>query len=94
MAEGKQTVPYFGERALLYQEPRAATVKVVSESARCLMLDKDAFEEHLGLLREVFESSLKTMDWKADKKKKAHHPGAAYTDFYGILFLWKWDGRG
>eukprot|EP00913_Durusdinium_trenchii_P012052 g11322.t1 len=37
----KQTIPYFGERALLYQEPRAATVKVISESARCLMLDKE-----------------------------------------------------
>ncbi|CAK9056603.1 unnamed protein product [Durusdinium trenchii] len=71
----KQTIPYFGERALLYQEPRAATVKVISESARCLMLDKDAFDEHLGLLREVLENALKTMDWKADKKKKAHHPG-------------------
>lgn len=71
----KQTIPYFGERALLYQEPRAATVRVLSESARCLMLDKDAFDEHLGLLREVFENSLKTIDWKADKNKKTHHPG-------------------
>ena len=30
--EAKQTIPYFGERALLYQEPKAATVKVISEA--------------------------------------------------------------
>ena len=30
--EAKNTMPYFGERALLYQEPRAATVRVVSEA--------------------------------------------------------------
>ena len=30
--EVKQSIPYFGERALLYQEPRAATVKVLSEA--------------------------------------------------------------
>eukprot|EP00438_Fugacium_kawagutii_P013290 Skav225462 [mRNA] locus=scaffold881:163319:163603:+ [translate_table: standard] len=32
ITKAKQTVPYFGERALLYQEPRAATVKVLSEA--------------------------------------------------------------
>ncbi|CAE7576675.1 for [Symbiodinium natans] len=57
----KNTMPYFGERALLYQEPRAATVRVVSESARCLMLDKEAFDEHLGLLKEVLENGLKSL---------------------------------
>jgi len=71
----KNTVPYFGERALLYQEARAATVKVISESARCLMLDKDAFDEHMGLLKEVLENALKSMRGGDERKKKAHHPG-------------------
>ncbi|CAJ1366790.1 unnamed protein product [Effrenium voratum] len=70
----KMTMPYFGERALLYQEPRAATVKVLSESARCLMLDKEAFDEHMGLLKEVLENALKTLS-STEEKKKAHHPG-------------------
>jgi len=45
---------YFGERALMRNERRAATVKVVSDSARMLFMDKpsyDALLEPFGVLK-------------------------------------------
>mmetsp|Transcript_52383 Transcript_52383/g.125125 ORF Transcript_52383/g.125125 Transcript_52383/m.125125 type:complete len:806 (-) Transcript_52383:34-2451(-) len=45
----------FGERALLRKEPRAATVKVTSDEARALKLDKDTFEALVGPLAEIKE---------------------------------------
>ncbi|CAL1156629.1 unnamed protein product [Cladocopium goreaui] len=44
---------FFGERALLKNEPRAATIKVVSPSARTLMVDKQSFDMLLGPLEEL-----------------------------------------
>ncbi|CAK9027771.1 unnamed protein product [Durusdinium trenchii] len=44
---------WFGERALLKNEPRAATVKVVSTSVRTLMVDKQSFDMLLGPLEEL-----------------------------------------
>ena len=44
---------YFGERALLAKEKRAATVEVISEEATVLALSKDRFEEILGSLAEL-----------------------------------------
>jgi cGMP-dependent protein kinase 2 len=43
---------FFGERALLSNEPRAATVSAVQESV-CLTLDRDTFVEILGPLDKV-----------------------------------------
>eukprot|EP00928_Gymnodinium_smaydae_P027861 TRINITY_DN21407_c0_g2_i1.p1 TRINITY_DN21407_c0_g2~~TRINITY_DN21407_c0_g2_i1.p1 ORF type:complete len:839 (+),score=157.58 TRINITY_DN21407_c0_g2_i1:107-2518(+) len=40
--------PHFGERALVTNEPRAATVKVISDKARVLALDKTVFDVLLG----------------------------------------------
>mmetsp|Transcript_38647 Transcript_38647/g.90823 ORF Transcript_38647/g.90823 Transcript_38647/m.90823 type:complete len:809 (+) Transcript_38647:75-2501(+) len=45
----------FGERALLRKEPRAATVKVISDEARALKLDKSTFEALVGPLAEIKE---------------------------------------
>lgn len=39
-SEDRGTAQYFGERALLRDEPRAATVRVVSKDAKALALDK------------------------------------------------------
>ncbi|CAE7876904.1 xylA [Symbiodinium microadriaticum] len=50
------TTQYFGEFALLEDEKRTATVKVTSASARCLVLDRDAFQALLGPLKEIIES--------------------------------------
>lgn len=43
----------FGERALLNDEPRAATVVVVSHSAKALVLDRASFNMLLGPLEEI-----------------------------------------
>eukprot|EP00913_Durusdinium_trenchii_P021158 g19881.t1 len=45
--------PYFGEKALENKEPRAATVKVTSNTARTLFVDQDTFEAVLGSLTEL-----------------------------------------
>jgi len=70
----KGYIPYFGERALLEKEKRAATVAVVSESATCLMLDKDAFDAVLGPFKAIIESAMQPMTKEGKAAKKAHHP--------------------
>jgi len=47
---------YFGERALLSNEPRGATV-VASQETVCLALDRDTFVEILGPLDKVMAVS-------------------------------------
>jgi cGMP-dependent protein kinase len=37
------TTPHFGEKALFNDEPRAATIRVKTDRARCLVLDRDIF---------------------------------------------------
>eukprot|EP00435_Cladocopium_sp_Y103_P024388 s340_g6.t1 len=44
---------HFGERALLNNSPRAATIKVTSEVAKTLRLDRETFEWLLGSLEEL-----------------------------------------
>lgn len=51
------TGAYFGERALLLDEPRAADV-VAAESCKCMVLDRKAFTELLGPLKEVLDHNL------------------------------------
>jgi len=46
---------FFGERALLQNEPRAATVKVTSETAKALALDRDSFNMLLGPLEDIIK---------------------------------------
>ena len=46
------TAQYFGERALLNNEPRAATIRVTSKGAKALALDKEAFDLLLGPLED------------------------------------------
>jgi len=47
------TAQYFGERALLEQQTRAATVRVISDTARVLMLDRETFDLLLGPLQAI-----------------------------------------
>eukprot|EP00420_Gonyaulax_spinifera_P036203 CAMPEP_0197884792 /NCGR_PEP_ID=MMETSP1439-20131203/11115_1 /TAXON_ID=66791 /ORGANISM="Gonyaulax spinifera, Strain CCMP409" /LENGTH=788 /DNA_ID=CAMNT_0043504535 /DNA_START=56 /DNA_END=2422 /DNA_ORIENTATION=+ len=45
--------PCFGEKALQSKAPRAATIKVISESARALTLDKVGFDMLIGPLADI-----------------------------------------
>jgi len=49
----KKTAQYFGEKALLENELRGATVAVKSKTAKCLVLDRDSFDMILGPLKDI-----------------------------------------
>jgi len=53
--KNKEQAHPFGERALLNNEPRAATVKVVSETAKALALDRESFSMLLGPLSDIIQ---------------------------------------
>eukprot|EP00928_Gymnodinium_smaydae_P005047 TRINITY_DN11740_c0_g1_i3.p1 TRINITY_DN11740_c0_g1~~TRINITY_DN11740_c0_g1_i3.p1 ORF type:complete len:786 (-),score=144.22 TRINITY_DN11740_c0_g1_i3:270-2558(-) len=44
---------FFGEKALLTKEPRAATIQVLSDTAKTLTVNKRSFEMLLGPLKEL-----------------------------------------
>lgn len=47
---------YFGERALLTNEPRAANVTATSNVLKCYRIERDVFELELGPLHHLIES--------------------------------------
>jgi len=47
---------YFGERALLHAEPRAANVIAATPLLKVLFISKDAFEEVLGPLQDIIDA--------------------------------------
>jgi CRP-like cAMP-binding protein len=53
----RQTAHFFGERALMNSEPRAATVQVTSSTAKALALDRDSFNMLLGPLEDLIKRS-------------------------------------
>lgn len=58
----KKTTQSFGERALLNDAPRAATIKVLSGSAKTLALDRESFNLLLGPLEEIAKHA-RTKTW-------------------------------
>jgi len=56
-SQAKGTAQFFGERSLLSDEARAATVKVHSSTAKALALDRDSFKTLLGPLQEIIDTS-------------------------------------
>eukprot|EP00930_Biecheleria_cincta_P088362 TRINITY_DN7758_c0_g3_i1.p1 TRINITY_DN7758_c0_g3~~TRINITY_DN7758_c0_g3_i1.p1 ORF type:complete len:802 (+),score=204.51 TRINITY_DN7758_c0_g3_i1:31-2406(+) len=67
----------FGERALLNNEPRNATVKVVSETAKALTLDRQSFDMLLGPLEELKNRSKDAPSKLVEKPKPAAPPATA-----------------
>ena len=49
---------YFGERSLLTQEPRAASVVVDSETLECAVMDRSAVERLLGSVKEIMRRQI------------------------------------
>jgi cAMP-dependent protein kinase regulator len=66
----------FGERAILNNEPRAATIKVLSESCKTLCMDKKSFEMLLGPL-EALKQRGKDGSTRVAKVKNASAPARA-----------------
>jgi len=60
---------YFGERALLTDESRAATVSASGE-ALCLMLRREAFDRLLGPLKSILERKAKAYESSPDEQGK------------------------
>ena len=56
---------YFGERALLTQEPRAATVTAVCDVV-CQVLDRETFQRLLGPLEDTFRRNMQTYEQYKD----------------------------
>lgn len=71
----------FGERALLKDEPRAASIIVTSDEAHVLALTRDHFEHILGPLQEIMlESHGQQGQDKVRKTHLAPVASAAYRD--------------
>ena len=58
----------FGERALLENKPRAATIKAVT-NGRVYTIGKEAFEEHLGSLSELMALHTQEVERQQMKQK-------------------------
>jgi len=56
-SQSRKTANFFGERALLNEEARAATVQVCSSTAKALALDRDSFNMLLGPLEDIIKRS-------------------------------------
>jgi len=75
---------YFGERALLTSEPRAANV-IALTAVKTLFISKDAFEEVLGPLQEIIDADRQWREQIAQQKQLLQEAeglaGAAITNF-------------
>eukprot|EP00929_Paragymnodinium_shiwhaense_P115329 TRINITY_DN840_c0_g2_i3.p1 TRINITY_DN840_c0_g2~~TRINITY_DN840_c0_g2_i3.p1 ORF type:complete len:799 (-),score=304.25 TRINITY_DN840_c0_g2_i3:407-2803(-) len=63
---------FFGERSLLNGDPRAATVKVTSETAKALALDRDSFNMLLGPLEDIIKRGAGGQSALKDKAASAN----------------------
>ncbi|CAJ1349697.1 unnamed protein product [Effrenium voratum] len=78
-----EKAPYFGEKALENKEPRAATIKVTSTTAKTLWVDKETFEVLLGSLTELIKRG---KDGDAVVAKSVA-PTAADSKRFGVIKL-------
>jgi cGMP-dependent protein kinase len=70
---------FFGERALLRKEKRAANV-IACGRVECLVLDRSAFEELLGDLQEIMEREVRRRDAMQESSKPAVKPASKKSD--------------
>jgi CRP-like cAMP-binding protein len=66
---------YFGERALLEADARAASVKVTTETAKTLVLDRDSFNMLLGPLKDLMDRA------KAEGTRRTSQVGQGAAKF-------------
>jgi len=67
---------YFGERALINKQKRAATVTALKTTA-CLKLAKKDFEELLGPLVDKMRRQIEEEDVKLEERANSYRPGGA-----------------
>lgn len=73
---------YFGELVLERDEPRAATIKVISQSAKMLWVDKESFEILIGSLEDLKKRG---RDGTGAVKKLQVAPSAGDTKRFGNI---------
>eukprot|EP01083_Nonionella_stella_P051968 138048_1 len=72
---------FFGERALLKNEPRAATIKCVSkEGVECLTLSREDFNVLLGPLDDIMNRNLAEYEKPAELRKPIGHKSSDSAD--------------
>merc|ERR1740123_148038 len=64
---------FFGERALLTNEGRAATIKCVSAEAECYALSREDFTALLGPLEDIMQRNLDEYEKPEDVRKPIGH---------------------
>mmetsp|Transcript_2053 Transcript_2053/g.5623 ORF Transcript_2053/g.5623 Transcript_2053/m.5623 type:complete len:758 (-) Transcript_2053:179-2452(-) len=84
LTASEKEAQFFGERALLNNEPRAATIAVTSATATALAIDKESFDMLLGSLAELKKRG-KTGTAEVKKKAYAADPAASGKRFGNIL---------
>eukprot|EP00931_Biecheleriopsis_adriatica_P097309 TRINITY_DN7107_c0_g1_i2.p1 TRINITY_DN7107_c0_g1~~TRINITY_DN7107_c0_g1_i2.p1 ORF type:complete len:459 (-),score=120.69 TRINITY_DN7107_c0_g1_i2:93-1433(-) len=68
LAATQDKAQYFGEQALLNDEPRTASIHVVSDKAKAMWVDRESFEMLLGSLHDL---KTRGKDGEADVKKRS-----------------------
>jgi len=64
---------FFGERALLTNEPRAATLTAKTKEVECLTLTKEDFDLLLGPLDDIMKRNLEEYEKPDDERKPIGH---------------------
>jgi CRP-like cAMP-binding protein len=67
----RQQAQIFGERALINNDVRAATIKVVSATAKALAMDRETFHLLLGPLEDIIKAGDAAQDKKGNRHTRA-----------------------
>jgi len=78
---------FFGERALLTNEGRAATIKCASAEAECLTLSREDFTILLGPLEDIMQRNLDEYEKPEDVRQPIGHAANASAKEKGMCAL-------